>query len=230
MRARIAVAVTTLNRRQIFNDTMAAIRRWTPRSAPVFVVDDGSDDPVPGADHRNATPQGVAAAKNKCFELLMQTDADHFFLFDDDTHPTKPRWWEPYVTSGQLHLMYLHANQDPDRKVVFDDGYLWAMDSGTGCMLYFTRRCIALAGGMRTEFGRWSFEHLEHSQRIHNMGLTDYPYMDVHQDGIFSLDEHQHGSSAVDICTRQEHYRRNQRLWEKYRHSTGFVPYAATAS
>src|SRR5690606_18577456 len=72
---RIGVAVTTHNRAKVFRKSLEELRRHTP-GVNIIVVDDGSSEPVEDADFRFDEPQGVAAAKNKCFELLYAQGAE----------------------------------------------------------------------------------------------------------------------------------------------------------
>lgn len=225
----IGIGVTTLNRRKIAIKTLKRLRRHTPPGVPIVVVDDGSDDPFPHADHRNPTPQGVANAKNHCLRLLMdRPEVEHIFLFDDDCHPTEYGWWRQYVEAGEHHLAYLHANLNPGaHNVVYDDGKIFATERGTACMLYYTRHAIETVGGFRPEFGRWGFEHDELSHRIMNAQLTRFPYQGVvGQRGIWNLDEHKHGESSMTTAEREPLRLKSSLLFEKYRWSTDYVPYA----
>lgn len=84
----IVRAITTHNRRDIAEKTIAHIRDHTP-GAVIVIVDDASTEPFPGATFRFDQQAGIAKAKNKCLELLMATVVEHLFLFDDDTWPTE---------------------------------------------------------------------------------------------------------------------------------------------
>ena len=208
--------------------TLKKIRKYTPPGVPIAVVDDGSTDHFPDADHRNLLPQGVANAKNHCLRLLMNhPDVAHIFLFDDDCYPTTHDWWKQYVESGEHHLAYLHQNLNPDaHNVIYDDGKIFAMDRGTGCMLYFTAEAIDKVGGFRTDYGRWGFEHDDITHRMMNAGLIRFPYQGVvGQSGIYNLDEHEHGQSSMTHDERSHSRLRNKLLFDKYRWSTDYVPY-----
>lgn len=224
----IGIGVTTLNRRKMALKTLKKIRKYTPPGVPIVVVDDGSTIPFPDADHRNPTPQGVANAKNHCLRMLMNhPDVAYIFLFDDDCYPTEHGWWKQYVESGEHHLAYLHQNLNPAaHNVIYDDGKIFAMDRGTGCMLYFTAEAIDKVGGFRTAYGRWGFEHDDLTHRMMNAGLINYPYQGVvGQHGIYNLDEHQHGESSMTHEERNPLRLRNKLLFEKYRWESDYVPY-----
>ena len=224
----IGVGVTTLNRRPMLERTLAHLHRFTPADSPIVVVDDGSDVPYPKADHRNETPQGVANAKNHCLRLLMANpEVEHLFLFDDDCHPLIHGWWRQFTDAGEHHLAYLHKNMNPNAHVeVFNDGRIFAMNRGTGCLLYYSRHAIETVGGFRPEYGRWGFEHDDLSHRIMNAGLIRFPYQGVvGQRGIWNQDEHQHGQSCMAETQRHPLRTTNKAIFDQHRRDTDYVPY-----
>ena len=214
------VAITTCNRQKLFEKTYKEFDSHTPDSVPIFIVDDGSHQPVLGSHWRNESPRGIAWAKNKCLELLMDAKVDHLFLFDDDCYPVEDNWWEEYTNSGESHLAHLFIpSWDKETRIVvpYRKGEVWAASSGTGCLLYYTRECIEKVGGMRTVFGKRSFEHIEHSQRIHNFGLTRFPFQGLNTCKIFSEDEaislDKESSAKLQSIEDRQLYRRNRDLY-----------------
>lgn len=206
----IAIAITTYNRSGFLADTLERILALRPEGCPVIVVDDGSAVPVAVPRevtlYRFDSNQGIATAKNKCLELLCETRAQHFFLFDDDTYPTASGWWEPYVNSDQPHLMYNFA-QGPDHWVshqIGSDGYHRAFQTPRGCMLYVQRHVLDAVGGMHTAFGKHGGEHGDWSTRIHRAGLTWAPFADVPQPAIHCRDQDDSGISSVDYREHQQ--------------------------
>ena len=95
----IGVAITTHNRRDTALQTVATWKRMLPDGAIIIVVDDASVEPYPNADHRFDVNVGIAKAKNKCIELLIERGCDELFLADDDCYPTSLDWWKAYVES-----------------------------------------------------------------------------------------------------------------------------------
>lgn len=149
------------------------IRKFTP-DAPIFIVDDASDERYITADHRFDTRAGIPAAKNKCLELLMErTDSDHFFLFDDDCSPTDFEWWKLYTESGLEHASYTWGRS---RKIT---DTIKRHNVPNGCMIYLTRKAVETVGGFDPAYGLGKFEHTDLSRRIYNAGLTPAPYIDV---------------------------------------------------
>lgn len=226
----IGIGVTTHNRHDMLNRTMVAIRRLAPEGARIVLVDDASDVPVQGATFRFEENAGIAQAKNKCFELL--EDCEHIFLFDDDTYPLKEGWWQPYTECGEPHLLYMFEHFATGRKLndaalLYSDGQITAWSHGRGCMLYFSRRCLEVVGGMDPAFGKWGYEHVELSGRIYNAGLTSFKFMDVaNSHGLFwSADEHEATASTVPGSERRRFVKRNREIWLQRKHSARFVPY-----
>jgi glycosyltransferase involved in cell wall biosynthesis len=225
----IGVGVTTLNRRPTLEKTIEHLCKFTPNSVPIVVVDDGSEVPYPKASHRNDTPQGIANAKNHCLRLLMayRPEVEHIFLFDDDCHPLVYGWWRQFIEAGEHHLGYLHKNMNPDAHVeIYNDRKIFAMNRGTGCMLYYSREAIETVGGFRPDYGRWGFEHDDLSHRIMNAGLIRFPYQGVvGQWGIWNQDEFRHGESSIAEVERDPLRYSNKEIFEKYRWDSGYVPY-----
>lgn len=238
------VAVTTLNRRPLFTDTIGHILNTCPPGTPIVVIDDGSDTPVPAIPGvtviRNPTPHGIARAKNQCLTALMDAGVDHLFLFDDDAHPTGKGWEAGYINSGEHHLSLqlrwvercrtCHAdtmhNYNTVRgfptctvchpeQVVYQDDTMHAVEWGSGVMLYFTRHCIDTIGGFRTDYGRYGIEHWDIATRAANAGLIRHPFTDIVNPKIYAVDAHSRGPrSCVPQNIRAEHLARNWELFQ----------------
>lgn len=193
---RIGVGITTHNRPEVLERALSHWRQYLPPDALLVVVDDGSSEPVQGADYRFETPVGIARAKNKCMELLAPY-VGHMFLADDDVWPTDAAWWTPYVNSPLPHLMYLfkdptptgHADTPPE---VYRDEHHFGYSHPRGCLLYAQTFVLYEVGGMDPGYGRWGWEHVDWSQRVYNAGLTPAPFLDVHGSSSlwYSMDEH----------------------------------------
>lgn len=234
---RVGVAITTRNRREVFEQTLAQVRGHTP-GAEIVVVDDASKIPVPQATWRFDAQAGIARAKNKCLEILMaQPGIEHLFILDDDIYPTADGWITPYVESAEPHLCYLF--KDPDHRgrklatpvTVYDDGATYAYGHPRGCLLYLHRSVVERVGGMRPQFGIWGNEHVEYSLRINAAGLTTNAFQDVcgSSQYLYSLDERAAEnptfSRGVDAKTRTTELARNDALLEMYRGTTDYVEY-----
>lgn len=218
---KIGVAVTTHNRPEVRSRCVAGWRRHLPEDTTFVVVDDASDPPAE-ATFRFETNAGVARAKNKSIELLMDAGVDHLFLADDDCWPSIDDWWRPYTDSDAPHLMHLRPQQPH-----WSDGQVWASRNPNGCLLYVRRPVVDRVGGMRLDFGLWGSEHGEWSRRIHNAGFTSHPFLDVvGSDRVWcSLDFRKQVVSTLTQAEKNATWALRKRLRNKYAHSTDFVPY-----
>jgi len=185
----LGVAISTRNRRALFERTVRQWRRWLPPNSVLVVVDDASDVPLRGETMLlphgcvvrlifNPYRKGVAATKNLGIAALMDAGCDHLFLVDDDVFPVSDRWWRPYVDSPEPHLSF----QRPEKSGSGDDLH-FAVGFPRGYMLYAERRVIDAVGGMDPAYGAWGGEHVEWQMRIHDAGLTRWPYADVRGSG-----------------------------------------------
>lgn len=228
----IGIGITTHNRQKLVASTLQKIQEYSP-GAKIVVVDDASKPRVriEGADiYRFSNNVGIARAKNKCLELLR--DCDHIFLFDDDTYPTQPGWWQPYVASKEPHLMYLFeswssGNPVGDDQVIYEDGQIVAHQHARGCMIYVHSSVLDQVGGMDTRYGKGMHEHLDWSNRIYNAGLTSFPFMDVPGSAelIYSMDEHQEVASSLARIERRVLAQNNAQLLEASATSKDYAPY-----
>lgn len=237
----LGVAITTRNRREIFNKTYGEWKRFLPSGAILVVIDDASTDPAPGDTVvRFETQQGIARAKNACIAALMDAGVDHLYLADDDCYPLQSGWERPYCESAEPHLMYLFRDPLPRGRqssrpaMVYNDGQLYAYTHPRGCLLYMHRSVIERVGGMRPEFGIWGHEHVEYSLRVHAAGLTTCPFQDIagSQRNFYSFDEHIYElgdgfDRAVPLRQRTAAMNANGELLERFRGRTDFVPYTA---
>lgn len=117
------------------------------------------------------TRLGVAVNKNTGIEALMDADVEHLFLSDDDTWPLYPQSLDKHLIHP--HTMVCWGQHRLDFAGNHVASWLWPR----GVMLYAHRSVIEIVGGMVEAFGPGGHEHVEWSQRIHNAGLTDAPFV-----------------------------------------------------
>lgn len=231
MKYKIGVGITSHNRRKVFNETLKKMKSFLPSGAKLVIVDDGSDDPVKGSSFRFEKAQGIAIAKNKCLELL--DDCDYIFLFDDDIYPRVKGWYLPYIESGINHMQYsfnTFSNGRRNGRVLEknDDKFNYWVES-CGCMLFYTKKCLEVVGGMDPGFGVWGYEHISHSVRIHYAGLTPHPFMDLKNSSelFYSMDWDQTTDRSVAASVRSSYIPDNKRKYEYERNLklSHFIPY-----
>lgn len=225
----IAISIITHNRYDVFKKTYKEIKKFMPKGAKLFVVDDGSEIPVKEADFRFDKAQGIAAAKNKAFELA--DGYDYHFAFDDDVYPIKKDWHLEYINTGLNHLCFtfdrFSNGKHNGRRKIGQEGNIVRYFEPCGLMNFYTKKCFDTVGGMDVEFGAWSYEHVSHSMRIHNAGLTPYPFMDIENslDLFYSFDWDQTTVRSVDVATRARLARINQQKYQREIKSSAYIPY-----
>lgn len=211
---KIVIGITTTkNREKLFAETFLRLVENTP-------------DNVSYKIYRDDKYEGIAIAKNKCLAKCMADNPDYVFLLDDDIYSLDSAWIYKYINSDLNHAMYIFYRQpiSTPGASVFPPTYAeYALPRG--CMLFFTRHCIDVAGGFDERFIKWGYEHAELSHRIYNMGLTPAPYIDIPDSrGLFySHDEHHTCRSSVSDAVRAEGIRNNKLLFDQK--SNKFIPY-----
>lgn len=236
--SKIGIGITTHNRPDAFNKTMLHMLAMLPEDAVICIVDDASSEDYYKSyafqhgshtrgilSYRFDSNVGIARAKNKALELLYDAGCEHFFLFDDDTYPLASNWYQPYIESGEPHLMYIfdtfangaHAG---DMIKYYQDDKISAYSHVRGCMLYYRRIVLDTVGGMDISFGKWGHEHGDLSNRIYAAGLTRFRYMDVvNSRGLFyATDEERPGSikSTVPGVQRIDMLRNSQQIYDAH--------------
>lgn len=236
----IGVAITTRNRPDMLATTLEHVHKHTP-GATVVVVDDASTKPVAGSTFRFDKQAGIARAKNKCIELLIDAGCDELFLLDDDCYPIADGWTDLYVNNPEPHLCYLFKDPGTNGKplttpaTIYDDGRTFAYEHPRGCLLYLNRSVVDTCGGERTIFGVWGHEHVEYSIRINQTGLTTNAFQDAAGSSacIHSIDEHHvdhpNFTRSVSHDERKAAIERNDAILAKIRDTTtGYVEYRDT--
>lgn len=224
---KIGIGITTHNRPKIFSECFLNIRKFMPENAKLVIVDDASEVPVKEATFRFEVNAGIAKAKNKCFELL--DDCDYIFLFDDDCWPKVKDWYLPYINSGENHLSFTFSGVKNGREngnfMIHGLNDVNIFSNPCGCMLFFTKKCLEIAGGFNDRFDKYGYEHVELSTRIFNLHLTTYKFSDVKNslDLFHSLDYEGNAQSSVTV--KHVYSFKNQEVYEGIKNSTEFVPY-----
>lgn len=173
----IGVGITSIGRKEISDNCILQIQRMMPDGAKLHITRD---------------VKGIAQAKNDCLRNL--ENCSDIFLFDDDIYPVIKDWHIPYIESGVKHLSYTFG-----REILGFTGNCKVLAKPCGCMLYIHRDCLDAVGGFDEEYTMYSGEHEDFSRRVHNAGLTPFPYMDYISSQVLfhSMDEHKEVVSSV---------------------------------
>lgn len=128
----------------------------------------------------NADQTTIANDKNKLIKQLYDAGCTHFFLFDDDTFPIKQGWEQFFINySEQTGIQHFVLCNPVHNKFVAEAGKIQLYDTGTGCMMFLTRKCIDTVGYINPAYGKYGFEHAAYSYRIHRSGLTPGWYVSI---------------------------------------------------
>lgn len=228
---KIGIAITVHNRNETAKTTIDKIKQLAPKNSVVVIVDDASNIPYDGSTFRFDKNVGIAVAKNKCIELLYDAGCTHFFLFDDDVYPLVEDWHLKYINTGINHLCFSFdkfSNGKSNGRIVNSQfNGLIEYHEPCGCMLYLTRECVDKIGGMDPEFGKWGYEHVGYSMRIHNAGLTPKPFLDIENstDILYSLDWDQTIKRSVSASDRKKHIPKNEAKYKSEIKSSKYLEF-----
>ena len=132
--------------------------------------------------------KGVAFAKNRLLEAMLETDADWFFLLEDDHVITDPKAITEYVATSERtgihHFSFCHyeAASKEDYLVESANGVDYFRICGAP-YTSFSRECIEASGLFDERFYN-AWEHIEHELRLMKDGFMPtcraYHHPDVH--------------------------------------------------
>ena len=223
----IGVAITTHNRRDTALQTVAYWKAMLPEGSIIVVVDDASVDPYPNADHRFDVNVGIAKAKNKSIELLIQKGCHELFLSDDDCYPTSTDWHRAYIESPHPLLSYTFSIvgkgiNNGNRLLKKDASHKW-YSNPCGCMVYINKTVVDAIGGYDVQYSLYGDEHLDYAIRAKNAGLIPYEFMDVSEPRFYCLDQAgNYRTSRLDVAAQS--YLSHRRLLQQ-KDSKEFLPY-----
>jgi hypothetical protein len=233
MTGKIGIGITEHNRLGMYYNCLLHVKKYAPAGAVIVTVDDCSSSKVPNATYRFEKNVGIAAAKNKCFELLYLAGCEHIFLLDSDTWPTSIDSFKRYIEAGEPHLMYIFKDFSNGVKLndtvdLYKDTRIAAYSHPRGCMLYYHRSCLDVVGGMDTIFGKWGYEHSSLSDRIYMAGLTMFRYMDVaNSAGLWHNDDEHNNNQNTTVSGRERAFlvNTNKFYYEERKFTKTFIPF-----
>jgi glycosyltransferase involved in cell wall biosynthesis len=193
----IGVGITTFRRPEMLKKCLDSIRKHTFMDGVTIYVADDSNERL-----------GVSKRKNECLRALK--DNDYIFLLDDDVEIIKDGWIEFFVNSGHEHLLYLdkylHGNP------IEHTHYLEFRNCG-GVFMFMTKECIEKVGAFNEDFGLYSFEHAEYSNRIYGC-KGFYKMLYGTENYIYSEDySNPNHKSSIGNLEKNELIKKN---WDKY--------------
>lgn len=195
--ASVGVGVTTYNRPDMLKKCLEHIKKHTFNdNVTIYVADDSNER------------KGVAYRKNECLRALK--DNDYVFLFDDDCYPIRDGWVEFFVHSKFEHLLYLnkyfHGNP-------INHTYVDEYRNCGGCFMYMKKSAIDRVGAFNEDYGLYSFEHAEYSNRIYSKPFY-YLCLEGTENYIYSEDySNPNHKSSISNIEKNELIKKN---WNKY--------------
>lgn len=226
----IVIVISTRNRPEVFKKTLKEWKRCFPQ-AKILTVDDCSDTPYVKATYRFPYNAGIAAVKSKSIELAYNTGKTHVVLADDDAYPRHEHALDAYINSGINHLCFtfgVHSNNtSTGMRIVKQDDKFTYWNKPCGPMLYFRREVFDKVGGMNPAFGTWGMDHSSFSMRIHNAGLTPYPYMDVVNsiDLFYSYDYYQSIKRSTPNAVRMQNIAVNRKRADRDNKGSEYIEF-----
>lgn len=177
---RVGIGVVTYNRKARVQQTIERIRELTSHEYRLVVADDGSTDGTLQAlsDQTMVVTgenRGIAWNKNRAlFFLKVHVRCDVIVLLEDDAFPTERDWLAGWVEAAQRwgHVNYAGTWF----REAFMGGTGTARDPVTshevsGQCSAFSAEALDYVGYMDTRFGKYGFEHAEHSHRLRLAGF-----------------------------------------------------------
>ena len=183
----IAVGVTTYNRPKYLAKSLRALAGAVAAlDVPVWIYNDGSDQRH-HAEYNRAykrltdahvieaeANRGVAYAKNRLLEAMLDAGADWLLLLEDDIEIISPEAITNYVQAAEAtgieHLSFAHhgpANQQGPVEVTGDIEF-YPHSIGAWCL--YSRHALETAGLFDENFHN-AWEHVEHELRLIQHGL-----------------------------------------------------------
>jgi len=226
----VGIVILVHNRHKVSKICIENYKKFTP-DAQIFVVDDGSDIPFPGADYRSSKPKGVAKTSNR---LLANLDHhDYIVIANNDCWPTEHGWVDRYIYShlqtGCHHysLSWTHRYDGTENagRIKVNHGFIEEYSWPCGVMLFMTNQCVKTIGGFDPGFGRAGHEHVQYSLRAFNAGLTPYKFCDIPSaiDMFYSGDHRR--SIKTSITNKKDLFSKARMHFKKTLDSKDFINY-----
>lgn len=178
---KLGIGVTTYNRAASLKRTLDGILHYTRHPYTLIVADDGSPDGTLDLLRSRQIPhvagpnRGIAWNKNRAlFHLQEVARCDVILLLEDDVAPRHDGWEASWIEAsrrwGHVNLAGpWFANLFESGTGTTDDPVLSTVL--TGQCSGFSREALHTVGYMDTRFGRYGYEHCDHSERLLKSGF-----------------------------------------------------------
>ncbi|AYV76718.1 MAG: glycosyltransferase [Terrestrivirus sp.] len=241
--AKIGIAITTLDRYDIFEQCITNMIKYKTSNMKIIVVDDFSSEGISQQNEllclrkdikyiKNTSRKGINKSKNICLEYL--EDCDYIFLFDNDIWPVINKWHEPWIdvsNTTNIHLLdygydiYDDNGSIPNKLTIIgqissvNNIKLASCSYPMGHMIFMTKYCLERIGGIDPSYKIYGAEHQGLSQRAFNYGLTrNYKYVTLpdHIHDFHSMDRLKINNiaSSIEKSVKRQLIRINSSIYE----------------
>lgn len=178
---RLGIGITTFRRSKLLTHVLDGIIRHTRTPYKLIVADDGSQDETLDLLRARKIPhvagpnRGIAWNKNRAlFHLQEVAKCNVMILLEDDIMPRHDGWEVDWIRSvenwGHVNIggnwfEHLLGSEPGTPDSPFVSTVLTGQCSG------FSRAALKTVGYMDTRFGRYGYEHCEHSARMIRAGF-----------------------------------------------------------
>lgn len=122
----------------------------------------------------------VASDKNWLIWNLYEVGMEYLFIFDSDCFPIKEGWADFFINAHKKTGIDHFVLCKPDHNTLIEKQPIVSLyATGTGCMIFLTRKVVEQVGYMNPEYGKYGYEHAGYSHRIHRAGFTPSWYVSV---------------------------------------------------
>ena len=178
---KLGIGITTYRRRSSLENVLKKLKLHTKTDFELVVADDGSGDDTLSMlralniSHITGKNRGVAWNKNRALHHLnSRCKCDVIILIEDDSFPSVDAWEKDWIkaatTFGHINLAghwfkekFVDGLGTPESPI--------SCFSSSGQCVAFSRKTVERVGYFDSRFGRYGYEHAEHSQRCIRVGF-----------------------------------------------------------
>lgn len=165
---------------------------------------------------------GIGHCKNLALAQLLEQGCQHIFLIEDDITVKNQEVFKEYIQTAKAfkldHLIFGSVYTPPTWNLdpviaTFENGEkkLDLYQNLHGGFVYFTRKCLAVAGLFDEKNYINAVEHIDHTYRIIQMGMYTpfWRFADIHDSGRFLQDEQPGNPSTINNKSELQKQRTN---------------------